>query len=157
MTLLLSTANLLFPMWGLFLYPSVFMIWILIGNFIIDSAVLLVIMAVCRYPDKWKIWRSNIFLVWIFGFLTDFLGALVNLVVGVLVSSFTSLEDTAFLRSPTAQIFAIPGIIAAGAGIYLFNYSVTFRKSSLDRGQIHRLAFWLAVVTAPYTMLLPTV
>lgn len=157
MTLIFTTANLLFPMWGLFLYPSFYIIWLLLGNFIIDSAVLLITMAVSKYSDKWKLWRSNIFLVWIFGFLSDLIGALVNLAVCALLCSVTSLDYDAFLRTPTAQIFALPGIIIAGAAIYLFNYSVTFRKSSLDRGQIHRLAFWLAVITAPYTMLLPTV
>ncbi len=151
------TANLIFPMWGLFLFPSVFIIWLLLGNFIIDSAVLLITMAVFKYDGKWKLWRSNIILIWIFGFLSDLIGALVNLAVCALFSSFTSLDFDAFLKTPTAQIFALPGIIAAGTAIYLFNYSVTFRKSSLDRGQIHRLAFWLAVITAPYTMLLPTV
>ena len=151
------TANLIFPMWGLFLFPSYFIILLLIGNFVIDSAVLLIVMAACKYSDKWKVWRSNIFLVWIFGFLSDLIGALINLAVCALLSSFTSLDFEAFLKTPTAQIFALPGIIAAGAVIYLLNYSVTFRKSSLEREQVHRLAFWLAAITAPYTMLIPTV
>lgn len=48
----------------------------------------------------------------------------------------------------------IPGLLIAIALIFVFNYYITFRK--LQKSSRFKLALMFAVITAPYTFLVPS-
>lgn len=144
--------NVLFPVWMLFLWPSVWLI-LLPGNFLIDSLVLLLAMTALGYAGRRAVWKSAIVKVWGFGFAADLAGAAVTLVLWGL-SDRLAPQWNVFLI-PGGQLLVLPGIAVAGVLIYFLNRRFSFRKTQLTAGQIHRLSLALAVFTAPYTMLIP--
>lgn len=135
--------NVLFPIWLLFLVPTVWLIAIP-TNFIIDSIVLLISMKVLKIEDKKDFYLKHIFFVFLFGFLSDMLGALMLLTITVIFQNITGLE----------LWLALIGVLVACFFIFFFNYSFTFRK--LEEKQRKELALIFAIFTAPITFLIPT-
>ena len=136
--------NVLFPVWMLILFPGVWLI-VLPGNFIIDSLVIIASMFALRVADKKKWYKKHILKIFIFGFLSDMIGALLPLTVTI---SFPAdiLGDELFLT--------LPAVVLAAALIFVFNYFITFRKE--DKGLRLKVSLIFAVATAPYTFLIPT-
>lgn len=135
--------NVLFPIWLLFLVPTVWLIAIP-TNFIIDSIVLLISIKVLKIEDKKDFYLKHIFFVFLFGFLSDMLGALMLLTITVIFQNITGLE----------LWLALIGVLVACFFIFFFNYSFTFRK--LEEKQRKELALIFAIFTAPITFLIPT-
>ena len=132
--------NVMFPSWFFYFFPVA---WVLIlpVTFAVDSLVIL-----------GGIWKKHILPVWGFGFLADLLGAAVTFGIYLLTAESTSMNVHFF---PGATLISSPGVVVAGVLIYFLNKKVTFRRSELDPGAIHRLCLHLAIFTAPYTMLIP--
>ncbi|GFR34583.1 hypothetical protein TCEA9_03950 [Thermobrachium celere] len=137
----------------------------LIGNYAIDSLVILA----CFYAFKLKesgfnlksFYKQNILKVWGFGFLADFIGALiifgVNMLDGVFRLNWNFVNSINF--NPYESILALLVIIVtigiSGFFIYFFNYRYVFNKIE-DRRIRHKLALTLAIVTMPWTFLVPS-
>lgn len=145
--------NVLFPIWMLFLWPSVWLI-ILPGNFIIDSLVLVIAMKALGYAGKKAVWKSAILPVWGIGFFSDLLGAGVTLGLMALLNQLAPQWNIYLI--PGGQLLVLPGILAAGVTIYFLNRRFSFRRTALSLEQVRRLSLALALLTAPYTMLIPT-
>ncbi len=139
--------NMIFPIWMLFLFPY-FPTWLIMlaGNFLIDSLVLALAMGCLHYQDRKQVWKSSILKIWIFGFLSDILGALIVFGLYIVCDGLKGF--------PLDQVMALPGVLAAGVLIYFLN-RFSFKRTQLEAGQIHKLCLSLAVFTAPYTMLIP--
>ena len=142
--------NVIMPIWLMFLYPTFLWFIILPLNFVIDSAVVLIVQRVRKIEQTRRVWQSSILKVWIFGFLSDFIGAGVVLLMELLFSDWI-----VTYRFPGVTLISIPGVIVAGVLIYLFNRYVSFRRCELDPKDVKALALTLALATAPYTMLIP--
>ena len=142
--------NVIMPIWLMFLYPTFLWFIILPLNFVIDSAVVLIVQKVRKIEQTRRVWQSSILKVWIFGFLSDFIGAGVVLLMELLFSDWI-----VTYRFPGVTLISIPGVIVAGVLIYLFNRHVSFRRCELDPKDVKALALTLALATAPYTMLIP--
>jgi hypothetical protein len=56
--------------------------------------------------------------------------------------------------SPDSLGMTVPAILLSAALIFVFNYFITFRTE--ERGLRLKLALIFALVTAPYTFLIPT-
>lgn len=149
----LRLYNVLFPIWMLFLWPSVWLI-LLPGNFLIDSLVLLLAMTALGYAGRKAVWKSAIAKVWGFGFAADLVGAGITLGLMLLLDWLVPQWNTFLI--PGGQLLVLPGIVIAGVLIYLLNRRFSFRRTALTEEQIHRLSLALAVFTAPYTMLIPS-
>lgn len=161
----LKLYNVIFPIWFLLFFPPV-IIFTLAGNFIIDSAVVLACFSVFRlaqkqYSIKAFYWTS-IFKVWLFGFLADMTGAALLLVTGMSGSSLglpdkliTGINFDPFSNFG-AVIIIVLAMLVSGIFIFLFNYNITFKKFIADKGLRLRLALTVAIVTMPWTFLLPT-
>lgn len=143
--------NFLAPFWmWAWLLPSMWVI-ILPGNFIIDSIVLIISMFALRIPDKIKTYWNRIFVVFGFGLLSDFLASAAMYAAMFITGKIGfhnvfSLGDELYLT--------IPGLLIAMALIFVFNYYITFRK--MPKSTRFKLALIFAVVTAPYTFLVPS-
>lgn len=140
---MMKLYNILFPIWLLFLVPTIWLIAIPL-NFIIDSIILFISMKVFKIEDKKNFYLKHIFFIFLFGFLSDMLGALMLLTITVISSSISGLE----------LWLALIGVVVASFFIFFFNYSFTFRK--IEEEQRRKLALIFAIFTAPIAFLIPT-
>lgn len=136
--------NALFPFWMLLLFPHFWLI-VLPGNFIIDSAVLLIALSMLKIADKKQWYKRYIVNVFTFGMLSDIIG-----------SAYMLLMMTVFRvgRMGDEPYLTFPALIISAALIFVLNYFITFKD--LDRNRRNKLAMTFAVVTAPYTFLVPS-
>lgn len=139
--------NAMFPLWFILFASPLLAPWIwlacAVGNFIIDSAVVLIVIAVSRLEAKRKFYWSSIWKVFLLGFLADFIGA------GLMLLA------TQIINIPFDQelYLAVPGFLFTAALIFVFNYFISFRRQKRLR---LRFSLTLAIATAPYTFLIPT-
>ena len=159
--------NVIFPIWLLWLFPLTWII-ILPGNFIIDSLILLLTLKVLKINDKKNIYKKTILKVWLFGFLSDFIGTLIMLIPVIVENSLpVNFRDWWYsnLTAPVSYnpfdsiysvIWVIVCIIITSCFIYWFNNKVSFKKLDIDENSKKKLALSLAIFTAPYLFLLPT-
>ena len=136
--------NALFPFWMLLLFPQVWLI-VLPGNFLIDSIVLIISMFALKMTEKKRFYKRHIFQIWGFGMLSDIIGA-AYMVLLMWAFEVGSMGDELYLT--------IPALIISAILIFVLNYFVTFRKS--DKALRLKLALTFAIVTAPYTFLVPS-
>lgn len=136
--------NVLFPLWMTLLFPQ---FWLLVipGNFLIDSLVLLICMAILKIPEKKQCYKKHIFKIFAFGILSDIIGSIFILIM-MLVFWLGNMGDEIYLTIPALFISAIM--------IFVFNYFFTFKK--FDKALRFKLAITFAIVTAPYTFLVPS-
>lgn len=136
--------NVLFPFWMLMMMPLLWLV-VLPGNFIIDSLVLLLSMAILKISDRKQFYKKHIFKIFAFGMLSDLIGAayMLVLMVGFQVGN---MGDEPYLT--------VPALIISAIMIFVFNYFVTFRK--IEKPLRIKLSLMFAIVTAPYTFLVPS-
>ena len=136
--------NVLFPFWMLMLFPQVWLI-ILPGNFMIDSLVLLICLKIFKICERRKWYKAYILKIFAFGMLSDIIGSAYMLFM-MLVFEVGYMGDELYLT--------IPGLVMASVWIFVLNYCVTFKD--LDKKLRFKLALIFAIVTAPYTFLVPS-
>ncbi len=146
--------NMIFPIWGMILFPA-FWIIIIPLNFLIDSVVLTVSMRYLKLDNKLHLYKKTILKVVAFGFLSDIIGALFVFGVASLDDVFPVLEHIVYEPANSLITFLIMAIIVAITGviIYVFNKKVSFKKLEVDEVYKHKLSLSLAVFTAPYLFL----
>ena len=136
--------NVLFPFWMLLLFPQVWLI-VLPGNFLIDSIVLIISMFALKMTEKKQRYKRHILQIWGFGMLSDIIGAAYMFLL-MWAFEVGSMGDELYLT--------IPALIISAVLIFVLNYFVTFRKS--DKVLRLKLALTFAIITAPYTFLIPS-
>ena len=113
----------------------------------IDSLLLIVLLAVFVKKSIGKQYIRTIFKVWGLGYASDFIGMLFLLIPFILPSSMVpDLDD---------NVFIAVGILIASVCIFIFDYFVSFRKCGFTKMQRLVASISFAVITAPYTFLLP--
>ena len=136
--------NILFPIWMLILIPTFWLI-IIPSNFIFDSAVFIISMRIMKIAEK-KVWyKKHILKIFTFGMIADIIGA-----------SYILLLIWGFDIGITGDelYLTIPAVLLSAVMIFLFNFFITFRK--IERKQRIQLSLIFALITAPYTFLIPT-
>lgn len=157
--------NVIFPIWLLLFFPPVIFIT-LIGNFVIDSLVLLACFFLFELTNKQKnlkeFYKSSILKVWIFGFLADILGAAILFVLGILGDSLglpseliTGIDYDPF-NNPVAVIVIIFAMLVSATLIFVLNFKFTFKKQIGEEKLRFKAAITIAIITMPWTFLLPT-
>lgn len=159
--------NMIFPIWLLWLFPLTWII-ILPGNFIIDSLVVLITLKVLNINDKKSIYKKIILKVWGNGFLADIIGTII-MIISVVIENFLPVNSRKWwydnlsmpvAYSPFKSIYSVLWIIVAiiitAFFIYLFNYKISFKNLDIEEKLKKKLAISLAIFTAPYLFLLPT-
>lgn len=157
--------NVIFPIWLLLFFPPVIFIT-LIGNYAIDS----IIIVLCFYVFKLSkdqvnvktFYRKNILKVWIFGFLADIIGAAILFALGIcgdyLGIPYEIISGINYdpFSQPLAIVIIVCSMLISGMFIYIFNYYITFAKQVEDRKLRIKLVLTIAIITIPWTFLLPT-
>ena len=136
--------NVLFPVWFLMMIPLTWVV-VLPGNFLIDSLVLVIFMHCVKMENKKKFYWRHIFVVFLFGLLSDVVGA-AWMFVTAYIFEWGIYGDELYLT--------IPAVLISAGCIFLLNYFVTFRKS--EKTLRRKLALTYAIATAPYTFLIPS-
>lgn len=136
--------NVLFPFWMLLLFPVTWLI-VIPGNFLIDSLVLIISMAVLKISDKKQWYKRYILKIFAFGMLADIIGSAYMLLM-ITVFEVGRMGDEPYLT--------IPGLVISAVMIFVFNYFVTFKK--IEKSVRLKLALIFAAITAPYTFLVPS-
>ena len=159
--------NVIFPIWLLCLIP---MTWVIVlpANFLIDLLVVVLTMKYLKVKEIKLNAKSVILKVWIFGFISDFIGTASMFIANVIDFNYeTPLGKwwynnitNAVSYNPFESIYAIlwvtTCVIITSFFIYLFNYKFCLKKSTLDSEQKKKVALSLAIFTAPYLFYLPT-
>ena len=136
--------NVLFPIWLLLLFPITWLI-VIPGNFIIDSLVLIISMNILKIDNKKEFYKKKIIKIFIFGMISDIIGT-IYLFIMQFIFEIGIRGDEIYLT--------LPGMIISTIMIFIFNYYVTFKN--IDKKERFKLSIIFAIVTAPYTFLIPT-
>ena len=156
--------NILLPIWILYFFPQVWIIT-LPGNLLIDCMVLLILLAVLKHAEKKAVLKRLWWKFWLLGFLADFVGALflfgfwyLSLLpdpVGAWVEGVFSAAALNPFRTLPGFLYTLAGVAIAGVCIYFFDKRAMKSCPLLDKRQRHVIALTMAVVTAPWTFLIP--
>ena len=104
----LQLYNILFPAWMFYLFPTGLWFLLLPANFAIDSLVLFLAMKRLGVEEPRDVWKRSILRVWGFGFLADFLGAILTLALFLLIDAAHLSWDV--YRFPGTTLLAVPGV-----------------------------------------------
>ena len=148
------------------------LMWLLsiTGNFVIDSVVLLIVSLVALKKLDFKMYKSHILLVYIAGFVADFIGALYLFFTYITVSDhheeitnvWQSIQegihyavDLQSYESIWGVLFMVSGVFVAQIFIFFFDYMIFNLKGTMSKKQSVVSALMFAILTAPYTYFLP--
>ncbi len=147
--------NLIFPIWMFVLFPP-FLLFTLPLNFFIDSVVLLISLKLLKIKDIASAYKKSIFKVFLFGYLADFTGTFIIMLIHDIEKYHDLLYPLSYEPASTPLTFAIMSvaIIIAGIVIYITNKKSSFNSLDITDKEKHKLALSLAIFTAPYTYML---
>lgn len=134
--------NVIFPIWMLVFFPQTWLI-VIPANFIVDSLVLFISILKLKINEKKVFYKKYILRIFTFGMISDIIGSLFLFALLMLRISQTGDEF----------YFTIPAVVLSAFLIYMLNYYFTFQ--SLDRNIRLKLSIVFAIITAPYTFLIP--
>lgn len=143
--------DLIFPLWLLMFIPP-FLVATLLGNYLVDGAVILIVLWSNRSDLRWRDRWVLVSKAWLCGLLIDVAAAvLLMLVAGPTLRPLAYYDP--LLNTQSAVVY-IAIILIAGAAIYAVNRRLATR-AGLSRKQAIRLAICMGIVTAPWTFLIP--
>ncbi len=156
--------NVIFPLWFVLFLPPVILIT-LVGNFVIDSLVVIACFFIFKLADIQKslieFYKGSILKVWIFGFIADIIGASILFILGMIDplelpnDMITGINYDPF-SNPAAVVVIIIAMLVSAVFIVMFNYKITFSKQINDKKLRAKVAIAIALITMPWTFLLPT-
>lgn len=168
--------NMILPPFILFTIPN--MLWPIsvIGNFIIDSLVIIATLFVLKKLSA-DAYKKAILRIWLWGYVSDVIGAGVLLITSTISSvilDFSKIDPDSSLGrilygmdcvvnhshfdSMWGVLLVILGILFAAISIFIFDYNLVFKKhlsDVLSKKQMIIVSLSMAIFTAPYTFLLP--
>lgn len=136
--------NALFPLWFILSFSPMWLI-VLPGNFIIDSLVLIISMLILKVADKKQLYKKCILKIFGFGLLADFAGSVFIFFI-MIVFRVGRMGDELYLT--------LPALILSSFLIFKLNYSFTFKE--VETKIRFKMSLIFAIVTAPYTFLVPS-
>ena len=158
--------NVIFPIWLLLSplvlpFSALIFLIALVGNFIIDTLVVWLSLRLQHITDAWQQTKKVIVKVWLYGFLADLLGAILMLGAAMATSEanydfHAALMYTSPFNYMPAALFALLCVIVTGVLIYRFDSRKALPGADLDDRTRRMTALALAIITAPWTFLLPT-
>lgn len=154
--------NIFFPVWLLWIFPPIILI-VLLVNLAVDYFVIRRTLKNFDIDEPKILANKSVFSTWVFGFISDIIGALL-LSVFIFLDSLEKYDLSALtealvrnpFQNPLAVLIIMVAIIISGFAIYLFNKKIVFRNTKLTDDQVDILSKKLAFYTAPYFFLLPT-
>ena len=151
--------NVIFPLWLLIMFPipALYTLLCVLGNALIDGAVLHFGMKHCHLSlskkDFFKTWLK----VFAAGWTSDFIAAAVLLGVSIFLphEMAYAIQYNVF-TNPVGFVIVLLATVFAAVLIYILNLKLSFRKLDWPLSDKKKMARILAVFTAPYLFFLPT-
>lgn len=153
--------NVIFPLWALMIFPQA---WLIAApaNFVIDFAVVYFMMkklGIDAPKDKTK---KVILKVWLRGFAGDFAGGIFMFASSFFSSNRWWYQNIArHVYNPFRNIYVFlwtgACVLLSAVAIYCLNKIYCFNQSDFEEMHIKKISLALAIITAPYLFLLPTV
>lgn len=141
--------NLIFPVWILYIVHPLGIIIALFGNAVIDTAIIYFYIRkhdLQIYDFRWYIGKTILL-----GFLADLVGAIIL----ISLYSMNGVFDYIFLWDNALNVIVhIIVVLVVGILIYVFN-RWNYKDSVLTLKQQKHLSIGLAIITMPYTFLIP--
>ncbi|GAA0738493.1 hypothetical protein [Clostridium oceanicum] len=153
--------NLIFPIWILLFFPP-FIFVTLIGNYMVDSLVIVGCFFAYKLGNKKfnlkTFYKKSILKVWLYGFLSDFIGAFILFLLNCFNLSNKLLSAISYdpFSNYLAVIIIIVCIFISAVFIFLFNYKFVFKNHIKEEIIRFKISLTIAIITAPWTFLLPT-
>lgn len=156
----------LYPIWFLLLMPNTW-IFLIATQFILASFVLLGGLKSMEYDDVSSVWKKTIIWNTLYGFIgypitcgilfaTQFISESMPNGAWLLENITTPLATNPFSHVASA-IFIIAIVLFAALISYIMNKFFAFRRTNLNKSQVNRLSIYLAIITAPYIVMIPSV
>ena len=152
--------NILLPLWLLIFLPSYLWLALIPLNYIIDRVVLR--WSLGDMPDKGLFCRKHTWKICLAGFLSDFAGALILLIISIPLAELNEkLYDIGHaimldpFSNPAGLLIVVASIAVSAVCIYSLDKWILGR-AGLDPEQVKRSALRLALITAPYLYLFPS-
>lgn len=155
--------NIFLPIFVIVFWPSMLWLFLIPLNYLLDRFVLR--WSLGDMLDKGLFCRRHTWKICLAGFLSDFIGAAIMLAVFMLSSGAAShpvLEKLSYgigfnpFSSILALIVVVLAIAVSGLCIYLIDRKI-LQKAGLIPEQAKKSALRLALITAPYLYLFPSV
>ena len=155
--------NLIFPIWVLWLFPPIVLV-AMVGNYVIDSLVILLAFVIFKVVSVTgenikTLYKRSILKVWGFGFLADILGTALLFIIMMMLGGTDDLVQ-GICYNPISNlgsfIIVFVAILVAAVLIYVFNYKFVFNKIIVDKKARFKVALTIAILTMPWTYLIPT-
>lgn len=155
------------PPFVLFAIIPVFWIITLSVNFLVDSAILLVIGFILYKKLDFSLYKKSIVKVLISGFVSCFMGVIFLYLINLLISALNSLFNAELLTKINSAVnqphfdcafglvYVISGIVVAAVFIFVFNYFFSFKKTDFTKKQKITASVVFSIFNAPYFFLLP--
>lgn len=166
--------NMILPPYMLMAFVPSIAVFSLVGNFIIDSLVLLIISIIIFKKIDKDFYIKSIWRVWLLGFAGDFVGVIYlfigseigytyihtnryapNDLVYSIMDSMNNVTNHPSEVTFYSICFLVSAIFISVIAIFFFDYFIAFRKNTMTKKQKLLSALSFAVFTAPYTFLLP--
>lgn len=165
--------NLLVPLWIMVWIPGWWWLLLIPANYLLDRFIL----KRCldrKVPDSKPFVRKYSVKVCIFGFLSDFIGALFLLAVfmgtsvigeymkdgsnhdtGLKIAKWAGESMSNVWHDPLSIIISAVGVGISALLIFVFNKRMLAKNTGIGEENARYAAKWLAIVTAPYLYLIP--
>ena len=158
--------NMIIPVWLLWMFLPLFP-WVLpvtlLGNLLIDTAVLFCTLLALGRRDKRRVMKRMWWRIWLRGFAGDAAG-----VGWLLLGAFSAvwIPDSGWaeavnhvmydpLGHPAAFLWTLVGVVLSGVCIYAMDRVTLEWEGDLTDREARTAALTLAIVTAPWTFFIP--
>ena len=153
--------SLIFPVWVLFLFPGAWFA-LLPLNLLIDGCLLFVTLRLAGVERIRQTFLKNLLKVWIFGLVSSCVGFMCEMIPFAFRGSERAAEISfALSQNPFSDVYAvllsILAIIVSAAVCFVLNFKLTFPKSDYEKKARLFSSLAFSVITAPYTLLIPTI
>ena len=156
--------NILFPIWMLIFFPTYLWLFLIPANYLIDYLVTRLSMKHLVIEDYQKKALRHSWKICIIGFLSDFIGAAFLLGTELIIDRQGNRDLYELINGINYNPFVnvcsflliVAGILIAGVCIYFLNRWMLGKDKELTREQVKKIALYLAVFTAPYLFLIPS-
>lgn len=156
--------NILFPIWMLIFFPTYLWLFLIPANYLIDYLVTRLSMKHLGIEEYQKKALRHSWKICIIGFLSDFIGAAVLLGTELILDRQGNRDWYELINginwNPFVNIYSFllitAGIVIAGVCIYFLNQWMLGKDKDLTKQQVKKIALYLAVFTAPYLFLIPS-
>ena len=156
--------NVLFPIWMLIWYPSWLWLILIPLNYLVDRAVTAYSFRRSGVDGYHQKARQHAWKTCVIGFLSDFVGSSVLLLPLLLSGKSVWLNQHIGdvlpanpFADPFALLYSLIAIVITGIMIYYLNRWMLRKDKSLSEQQVCRTARNLALITAPYFFLIPSI